>query len=67
MSRRATLNFGYLALFFAVSALSIFGEYFIDYLFYENVERAFASDYPCLKIKRHRHLVFKHHSLPARR
>ena len=34
----------YLALFFAVSALSIFGEYFIDYLFYENVERAFASE-----------------------
>lgn len=34
----------YLALFFGVSALSFFGEYFIDYLFYEKVERAFASE-----------------------
>ena len=34
----------YLALFFGVSVLSFFGEYFIDFLFYEKVERAFPSE-----------------------
>ncbi len=34
----------YLALFFAVSALSFFGEYFIDFLFYEKVEGAFPDE-----------------------
>ena len=34
----------YLALFFGVSVLSFFGEYFIDYLFYEGVERTFSDE-----------------------
>ena len=34
----------YLALFFAVSALSLFGEFFIDYSFYNRVELAFADE-----------------------
>ncbi len=34
----------YLLLFFGVSVLSFFGEYFIDYLFYENVERRFPDE-----------------------
>ncbi len=34
----------YLALFFGVSALSLFGEFFIDYLFYANVESAFTDE-----------------------
>jgi AAA family ATP:ADP antiporter len=34
----------YLALFFGVSALSLFGEFFIDYSFYNRVELAFADE-----------------------
>jgi HEAT repeat protein len=34
----------YLALFFGVSALSLFGEFFIDYLFYHRVEVAYVDE-----------------------
>jgi AAA family ATP:ADP antiporter len=34
----------YLALFFGVSALSLFGEFFIDYSFYNRVELAFTDE-----------------------